>query len=71
MKSYDKDKPSKCIVYEDSSNLYGWAKSKCLPVGRFKWLKHADNLYVNKINKDSSKGYILEIILNVLKNYTT
>ena len=36
MKSYDKEKPSKCIIYEDSSNLYGWAKSKCLPVGRFK-----------------------------------
>ena len=36
MKSYDKEKPCKCITCEDANNLYGWAMSRYLPFGGFK-----------------------------------
>ena len=38
MKSYDKDKSSKYIIYLDASNLYGWTMTKYLPTGGFKRL---------------------------------
>ncbi|XP_072021514.1 uncharacterized protein [Amphiura filiformis] len=42
---YDPSKPSKYIEYVDANNLYGWAMSKPLPVGDFKWMssKELDN----------------------------
>ena len=39
LKDYDPTKPSKFISYLDMNNLYGWAMSRYLPYGRFKWLK--------------------------------
>ena len=30
IKCYDADKPSKCITYLDTNNLYGWAMSQYL-----------------------------------------
>ena len=39
MKNYDKNKESSYIQYLDAFNLYGWAMSKKLPVGGFKWKK--------------------------------
>ena len=39
MKSYDKDKPSKYIIYEDANNAYEWEMSQYLPIGRFEWVK--------------------------------
>ena len=38
MKNYDKNKES------NANNLYGWAMSQKLPVGRFKWKKTFINL---------------------------
>ena len=38
MKSYDKDKLSKYIVYLDANNFYGWAMNQYLPTGGFEWL---------------------------------
>ena len=38
MRSYDVNEPSKCIVYLDENNLYGWEMSQYLPYGGFKWL---------------------------------
>ena len=43
MKNYDSTKPSKFITYLDMNNFYGWAMSRYIPYGRFKWLKSADN----------------------------
>ena len=43
MKTDNPTKPSKFISYLDINNLYGSAMSRCLPYGRFKWLKNADN----------------------------
>ena len=37
MKSYDKDKPSKYIIY--ANNAYEWEMSQYLPIGRFEWVK--------------------------------
>ena len=69
MKDYNKDKPSKYIMYLDANNLYGWAMSQYLPTGGFKWLKQKeiDKFNVFKINKDSEKGYILEVDLEYPK----
>ena len=63
MKNYDPAKSSKFVIYLDMNNLYGWAMSKYLPYGRFKWLKNADNFYANSISGKSPIGYILEVDL--------
>ena len=39
-KEYDPSQPSKYITYLDANNLYGWAMSKPLPTGDFKWMKN-------------------------------
>ena len=69
MKDYNKEEPSKYIMYLDANNLYGWAMSQYLPTGGFKWLKQKeiDKFNVFKINKDSEKGYILEVDLEYPK----
>ena len=41
------------------NNLYGWVRSRCLPYGKFKWLRNADNLDVNSISEKSPIRYIL------------
>ena len=38
MQSYNDKKLSKCIVYLDENDLYGWAMSQYLPYCEFKWL---------------------------------
>ena len=65
MKDYNKDKPSKYIMYLDANNLYGWAMSQYLPTGGFKWLKQnkIDNLDLGKYYEQSKKGLILEVDL--------
>ena len=65
MKSYNKNKPAKYIMYLDANNLYGWAMSQYLPTGNFKWMTEKQ---INKINlatykEDSKKGLILEVDL--------
>ena len=60
MKNYDPKIPSKFITYLDTNNLYGWAVSRYLPYGGFKWLKNVDGFDVNSINEKCLIGYILE-----------
>ena len=45
------------------NNLYGWAVSKYLTCGRFKWLKNVDKFDVMSINDKSPIGYFLEVDL--------
>ena len=40
---FDKNLPSKFIIYLDANNLYGWAMCQNLPVGNFKWMKDFEN----------------------------
>ena len=67
MSDYDSSKPSTFISYLDKSNLYGWAMSEYLPYSEFEWLKNADKLDVNSINKKSDIGYILKVDLEYPK----
>lgn len=39
---FDESKPSKYIPYLDANNLYGWAMSKKLPTGGFKWMEEEE-----------------------------
>ena len=65
MKDYNKEDPSKYIMYLDVNNLYGWAMSQYLPTGGFKWLskKQIEKLNLKKYKEDSEEGLILEVDL--------
>ena len=63
MNDYDPKKQSTFISYLDMNNLYGWAMSKYLPCGRFKWLKNIDKFDIMSINDKSPIGYFLEVDL--------
>ena len=69
MKSYNKNKPTKYIMYLDANNLYGWAMSQYLPTGGFRWMtdKQIDNIDLAKYNENSEKGLILEVDLEYPK----
>ena len=66
LKTYDYKSPSKYIMYLDANNLYGWAMSKYLPTGCFKWMteKQIKNINLAKYKEDSRKGLILEVDLD-------
>ena len=65
MKEYNKEKPSKYIMYLDANNLYGYAISQYLPTGGFKWLteKQIDKIMKKTILSDNKKGYMLAVDL--------
>ena len=69
MKDYNKDKPSKYIMYLDANNLYGWAMSQYLPTGGFRWLKQnkINDLNLSKYDTENKKGLILEVDLEYPK----
>ena len=74
MKDYDKKKKSSYIQYLDANNLYGKAMTEKLPVRGFKWVNYIFEInekFVKSYNKNSDKGYILEVdvdYLNELQN---
>ena len=65
MKEYNKEKPSKYIMYLDADNLYGYAMSQYLPSGGFKWLteKQIEKIMNKSILPGNKKGYILDVDL--------
>ena len=65
MKTCDEKAPSKYIMYLEANNLYGWAISKYLPTGGFRWMteKQINNTNLAKYKEDSKKGLILEVDL--------
>ena len=64
MNDYDPEKPSTFITYLNKNNLYGWAMSKYLPYGEFRWVKNVDGLDVMSISEKSDTGYFLEVDLD-------
>ena len=58
---YDKNQPSKYIVYLDANNLYGWAMMKPLPVGDFEWMEEKE------LEKWKNFPFILEVDLEYPK----
>ena len=64
MKNYDKNKESLFLKYLDANNLYGWAISKKLPVGDFKWVDDLSIFteeFIRNHDENSDKGYIFEV----------
>ena len=51
MKDFNKNKPSKYLMYLDANNLYGCAMSEKLPIRGFKWLtdKEIQNFFNNQV----------------------
>ena len=60
MECYDSSEKSKCIIYLDADNLYGWRTSQYLPYSGFKWLyqKEISEFCFNAISENSFVGYI-------------
>ena len=58
MENYNEKEESSYIIYLDANNLYGWAMSKPLPYGNFKWVEPK---YVK--GKKQGIGYIYEVDL--------
>ena len=64
MKDYNSNKESSYIQYLDANNLYGAAMSEKLPMNGFKCVNdifEINEKFVNSYNKNSDKGYILEV----------
>ncbi|XP_022778387.1 uncharacterized protein LOC111319938 [Stylophora pistillata] len=61
-KDFDCKQPSKFITYLDANNLYGWAMSKKLPTGGFKWVNEKD------FDKWETFPCILEVDLERIKD---
>ena len=66
LKSYDPKQESKYIIYLDATDLYGYAISKFLPTGGFKWMDPKD-FDLNKYTSNSMKGCVLEVNLKYPK----
>ena len=52
-----------------ANNLYGWAMSQKLPINDFKWVKdlfHFNESFIKKYGKNSDKGYIFEVDIEIL-----
>ncbi|KAL4098045.1 hypothetical protein QTP88_022717 [Uroleucon formosanum] len=64
---FKKKEESIFLQYLDANNLYGWAMSKYLPTGDFKWVDNVNNFDVMNISDKSCKGYILEVDLSYPK----
>jgi hypothetical protein len=65
---FNKDEPSKHIVYYDANNLYGYAMSQYLPHAEYVWVKDQEfiDVYALAISEkglaeDDPIGYILEV----------
>jgi len=68
MKEYNPEEKSSYIVYLDANNLYGYAMSRPLPVGKYKWNEEEwDAEKIMKLNLEGKKGYIFEVDLEYPK----
>ena len=71
MKSYDKNKESSFLIYDDANNLYGWSMCQKLPVGDLKWvdvLSIFTEDFTKNYDGDSDIGYNLEVDVEYPRN---
>ena len=71
MRDYNKGEKESFLEYLDANNLYGWAMSEPLPVDGFDWIKDLpkiDEDFIKNYDKDSNKGYILELYVEYPKH---
>ena len=71
MRDYDKGEKESFLEYLDANNLYGWAMSEPLPVDGFDWIKDLpkiDEDFIKNYDKNSNKGYILELYVEYPKH---
>ena len=69
---YNPAEPIKHILYLDFNNLYGYAQSKHLPVGGFKWLDEINgvdkadigNTHIQSLPDETEYGYVFEVNLS-------
>ena len=62
LEDFDETKENSFITYLDVNNLYGFALSQPLPIGKFEWIDPEQIFTV--LNDNSEKnGYILEVDL--------
>ena len=61
--NYDPDLKSDFLIYLDANNLYGYALSQPLLVGKFRFLDDPENFDVDAVDCDGAKGYVLEVDL--------
>ena len=60
------------LLYLDANNLYGWVMCQPLPTEGFKWVNDVSRFAPDEIGrllKRDSKGYLLKVDVNTLKNY--
>lgn len=57
---YNVEKESIYLGYFDSNNQYGWAMTKPLPYGNFKWVNPEDIRDILQAPQHGDKGYILD-----------
>ena len=71
MKDYDENEEPSFLEYLDANNSYGFAMSEQLPVDGFDWvedLSKTDKDFIKNYDKNSNKGYILEVDVEYPKN---
>ena len=64
MKNFSENEESSFIEYLDANNLYGWEMSEPLPVNGFDWMENLSKIdedFIKNYDKDSDKGYILDV----------
>ena len=65
MKIFNLEEASRFLVYLDANNLYGWAMSQPLPVGKFSWMNEKE--LANWRDLEEGRGCILEVDLEYPK----
>ena len=62
LKGYNKNITSSYLQYLDANNLYGWAMSKELPIGGFKWVnpKKYTEEWIKNCDEDSKMVWYLK-----------
>ena len=71
MEGFNKDEKESFLQYDDPNNRYGFEMSEPLPANGFEWmedLSRIDEDFIKNYDKDSDKGFILEVDVQYPKN---